>query len=79
VIDATKTDNELPLTYLFAIRLSKFEAWTFRFSHSTSTGKQYLNPLTHAASEFRAAEVSQSGTAFPAEDIIKRWARDYLA
>lgn len=76
--DATKTDNELPLTHLFAVRLSKFEAWTFRFSISKNQVRHYLNPLTQDTSELIHAEVSQSGTAFPAEDIIKRWARDYL-
>lgn len=78
--EAKTKDEELPLVHVFAIRISKFDAWTFRFSKYTPEGKIFLNPLTSSQAEFSdSIEVSQSGSAFPAEDIIKRWVRDHLA
>lgn len=78
LIDAHKIDPDLPIKNLLAIRLSKFDAWTYRFIKVTKPPKHYLNPLENDVSEFIHAAVSHSGTAFPAEDIIKRWVRDYL-
>jgi len=77
--DALKTDANLPLKQVFAIRFAKLDAWTFRFRKTTDASKDYLNPLAAVPADFSRAEVSQSGTAFPAEDIIKRWVRDHLA
>ena len=78
--DAKLKDDDLPLVHVFAIRISKFDAWTFRFSKYRPDGKEFINPLTATNSEFTdSVEVSQSNSAFPAEDIIKRWVRDHLA
>jgi hypothetical protein len=78
--EAKLKDDDLPLVHVFAIRISKFDAWTFRFSKLTPVGKEFLNPLTASHSEFTdSVEVSQSSSAYPAEDIIKRWVRDHLA
>lgn len=72
-------DVELPVVHVFAIRLAKFDAWTFRFTRSSIKGKEFLNPLTSPDSDFTGSiDVYQSPTAFPAEDIIKRWVRDNL-
>lgn len=77
--DAQKFDTSLPLEHIFAIRFAKLNAWNFRFRQTTDSGKYYLNPLTAVPADFARAEVTQSGSAFPAEDIIKRWVRDHLA
>ncbi|GGY79081.1 hypothetical protein GCM10011613_24840 [Cellvibrio zantedeschiae] len=78
--EAKKIDSELPLLQVFAIRFSKFDAWTFRFIESTDQGKKYLNPLVDSDESFGGSiEVLQSCSAFPAEDIIKRWVRDHLS
>lgn len=78
--EAQKLDNELPLLQIFAIRFSKFDAWTFRFVKRTNEGKSYLNPLVDPNEYFiDNVEVLQSGSAYPAEDIIKRWVRDHLS
>ena len=77
--EAKLKDAELPLVHVFAIRISKFDAWTFRFSKYTPEGKEFLNPLTSSHAEFTdSVEVSQSSSAYPAEDIIKRWVLDHL-
>lgn len=78
--EAQKIDSEFPLLHVFAIRFSKFDAWTFRFMKTTDHGKNYLNPLVDSDESFREnIEVLQSSSAFPAEDIIKRWVRDHLS
>lgn len=78
--EAKLKDDDFPLVHVFAIRFAKFDAWTFRFSASADDGKVFLNPLTSQHSDFTASiEVSQSSSAYPAEDIIKRWVRDHLA
>lgn len=77
---AKQQDADLPLLHIMAIRLAKCDAWTFRFSKSYAHGKTFLNPLTANLVDFTLPiEVSQSNSAFPAEDIIKRWVRDNLA
>ena len=73
-----QADSDFPLNHVFAIRLAKLDAWTFRFSKITPTGKEFINPLVAVPSDFTQADVGQSGSAFPAEDIIKRWVRDHL-
>lgn len=75
--DALLDDPELPLEALLAIRLSKIEVWTLR----ATIGRKTWNPIEESFQSFTQAgeaQISQSNSAYPAEDIIKRWARDRL-
>lgn len=75
--EALQDDPELPLEALIAIRLSKMEIWTLR----ATIGRKTWNPIEESFQSFcssGAAQISQSNSAYPAEDIIKRWARDQL-
>lgn len=75
--DALQEDPELPLEALTAIRLSKMEIWTLR----ATVGRRTWNPIEENFQTFAQggeAQISQSNAAYPAEDIIKRWARDRL-
>lgn len=75
--DALLDDPELPLEALVAIRLSKMEVWTLR----ATIGRKTWNPIEESFQSFTQAgkaQISQSNSAYPAEDIIKRWARDRL-
>lgn len=75
--EALQDDPELPLEALVAIRLSKMEVWTLR----ATIGRKTWNPIEESFQSFcagSAAQISQSNAAYPAEDIIKRWARDRL-
>ncbi len=76
--DAKKRDASAPLDVMFAIRFAKLEFWTIRFLIQSDQGKSYLNPLTASASDLKDAAVLQSSSAYPSEDIIKRWVRDNL-
>jgi RNAse (barnase) inhibitor barstar len=76
--DIKSTDSAVPLTIVFAIRFAKMDVWTFRFTQKTDAGTKFLNPLTDAPTDFIKTQFSQSSSAFPAEDILKRWVRDHL-
>ena len=75
--EALQDDPELPLDALVAIRLSRMEIWTLR----ATIGRKTWNPIEESFQSFcggSSAQISQSNSAYPAEDIIKRWARDRL-
>ncbi|HSX86130.1 MAG TPA: hypothetical protein VLE50_12030 [Cellvibrio sp.] len=75
--EALQEDPELPLEALAAIRLSKMEVWTLR----ATIGRKTWNPIEERFLTFSQdgpPQISQSNSAYPAEDIIKRWARDRL-
>lgn len=77
--DALRLDADTPLAQLAAIRLSAFDCWTYRFFKEADDGRQYLDPLTAAESDFSTqVSIQQSNSPFPAPDIIKRWAREHL-
>ncbi len=77
--DAKKHDENAPLLIMFAIRFSKLDFWTLRFTKlSAQHAGIYLNPLTASASDLSTAVILQAGSAYPAEDIIKRWVRENL-
>jgi hypothetical protein len=75
--EAVQDDPDLPLEALVAIRLSRMEIWTLR----ATIGRKTWNPIEENFQSFCGsafAQISQSNSAYPAEDIIKRWARDRL-
>lgn len=77
--EAKKHDDNAPLLIMFAIRFSKLDFWTLRFAKLTEQHAGiFLNPLTASGSDLSTAVILQAGSAYPAEDIIKRWARDNL-
>jgi hypothetical protein len=76
LLDAQARDPNVPLAQLAAIRLAHLDCWTFRFESEAHTIK---DPLACPVSEFTSQiHISQSTAAYPAPDIIKRWARDHL-
>jgi len=75
VLDAHKLDPGIPVSTLAAIRLSSLECWSYRFQNCDH---DYLNPLTEPVEALHHSRVSQSNSAYPAIDIVKRWARDHL-
>lgn len=79
---AITIDRSLPLAQLVAIRLSALECWTFRFFLVEAEGRHhhFLNPLRDPATAFKqpTLDINLSSSAFPAVDIIKRWARENL-
>jgi hypothetical protein len=75
----------VPLETLAAIRLSKLNCWTLRAQNKLADGNHDTwNPLKQTFVGFRESggdsgtKVFQASNAYPAEDIIKRWARDNL-
>lgn len=76
---AIAADADTPLAQLAAIRLSAFDCWTYRFFNDDIEGRHYLDPLTASSSDFsQGISIAQSSSAYPATDIIKRWAREHL-
>lgn len=73
--EAKATDPDIPTETMFAIRFAKLDIWTLRFSKKTGNTTTFVNPLDSSLDD---TEISQGSTAFPSEDIIKRWARDRL-
>ena len=77
--DALSVDCDAPISQLAAIRLAGLDCWTYRFFRDDSSGRHYLDPLTASSSDFsQGVVIAQSSTAYPATDIIKRWAREHL-
>lgn len=78
--ESTLSEPAMPLSPLAAIRLSHLTCWNYRFIRVDDSGRHYLDPLTEPAEAFRGGEidVQQSNSAYPAQDIVKRWARDHL-
>ena len=73
----TANDPLLPIHLIAAVRLSGLNCWCFRFRK----GDHYLDPLHDDVTLFlndSDISISQSSAAFPAPDIIKRWARENL-
>lgn len=76
LLDAQTRDPDIPLAQLAAIRLAHLDCWTYRFE---SEGHSIKDPLACPVSEFTPqVHIFQSTAAYPAPDIIKRWARDHL-
>lgn len=78
--EAILKDPSLPLSQLAAIRLSNLDCWTFRFL-TPSNVPPYLDPLYNSLSDFKiepSLTVIQSNSAYPAPDMVKRWARAHL-
>lgn len=78
---AVESDPTIPLDILMSIRLSKLDAWTIRALNRAEDNQHvHWNPLTTAFNEFRndTTEVLQKPSAYPTEDIIKRWSKDNL-
>lgn len=77
--DALRIDADTPLPQLTAIRFAALDFWTYRFFRDGSSQRQYLDPLTASDTEFtHSVCITQSADAYPAPDIIKRWAREHL-
>ncbi|WP_331351274.1 hypothetical protein [Cellvibrio sp. UBA7671] len=77
--EAREVDSDIPLAQLAAIRLASLDCWTYRFFRDATDGRHYLDPLTASSSDFsHGIAITQSSTAYPATDIIKRWAREHL-
>lgn len=77
--DARAVDPEAPISQLAAIRISALDCWTYRFYHDTNESRHYIDPLNSSVEAVcRSAQILPSSTAFPATDIIKRWAREHL-
>ncbi len=80
LVESYKTDPDLPHETLAAIRFCKLLNFTVRASHPIPGGHSFWNPLEQSFASFKTpvTRLSQSGDAYPPEDIIKRWARDNL-
>ena len=77
--EALLADGDTPIAQLAAIRLAGLDCWTYRFFHDDAEGRHYLDPLTASSSDFsQGVSIAQSSSAYPATDIIKRWAREHL-
>lgn len=78
--EAIIKDPSLPLSQLAAIRISNLDCWTFRFLNQNNV-QPYLDPLYDSISDFKVGSsltVIQSNSAYPAPDMVKRWARAHL-
>lgn len=77
--EVTTQDSSLPINYLVAIKLSTLDCWCWRLVRVIDGHHRYLNPLTTPDTEFcEPLDIHQSTSAFPAPDIVKRWAREHL-
>lgn len=78
--NAATADPDVPLNVLMSIRLSKLDSWTLRAMKTIEEKTVHWNPLTQSFSEFKdeTTKVMQMPTAYPAEDIIKRWSKEHL-
>lgn len=80
--EAKASDPDIPVGNLMAIRLAKLESWTKRaykrVHRDGSDEHTHWNPIEEHFSSFRTEDtkVTQAATAYPPEDIIKRWCRD---
>jgi hypothetical protein len=79
VREVSAQDPSLPVSYLVAIKLSSMDIWCWRLVRVIDGHHKYLDPLTTPAAEFGLPlDVHQSASAFPAPDVVKRWAREHL-
>lgn len=74
------TDKDLPLCQFVAIRLSRLPIWHARAWNDHDAQHQYWNPLGEPFSTFKQTQtqIASAPTAYPADDIIKRWALQNL-
>ncbi len=79
VREVSAQDSSLPVSYLVAIKLSALDIWCWRLVRVTDGHHKYLDPLTTPEAEFSLPlDVHQAASAFPAPDVVKRWAREHL-
>lgn len=77
---AVEADPNIPIETLMAIRISRLNSWTMR-AYKVAGGQHIpWNPITEHFDQFKddTTEVIQAATAYPAEDIVKRWSKDSL-
>lgn len=77
---AVESDPSIPVETLMAIRFSRLNSWTMR-AYNVADGQHIpWNPIAEHFNQFKddTTKVIQASTAYPAEDIVKRWSKDSL-
>lgn len=79
IVEPAKLSPDMAV-HMAAIRISKLPIFTVRAYHSVAGKRVYWHPLQQPFSSFQKPEtiIAQAHSAYPAEDIIKRWVRDNL-